>query len=406
MTKGSLSASSLAPRPSLLMLIWLFISCTTGIHAQYQQRADAVLQPAPPAELDWSPDLRLRLSKEALQRLTRRSIASGLLDQRGKTIRFDPPVGPSIELAPRLKISELEILNSSQGCTDCLDLSVKLNGKTRWSIGSKSGKISVGAQAQVRAMLEVEEKADGQWSLSLSGLELRKLQVESDKLSGLDLSPILEGWVKKSIKKGPQISLGKLGGDDLPIRAIRVRPTPTDLSVEVLSAIHDPGELPDEPAPISEDWELQISQDTLLALMQRDAFSRGPLQLELAPDPRGLSLEDTLFSMDMRIWRLWGLGWWRDYRVDGEVRIHKEQLEVEAQSIESLGHSRWARAVDPLALLAERRILSSLEDGVQAAVPLDQAASLGDFKISTISKQVEATEGMLLIRGDLQIDSR
>jgi hypothetical protein len=157
---------------------------------------------------------------------------------------------------------------------------------------------------------------------------------------------------------------------------------------------------------MSGDWELQISQDTLLALMQRDAFKRGPLQLDLAPDPLDLSLEDTLFSMDMRIWRLWGLGWWRDYRVDGEVRIHKEQLEVEAQRIESLGRSRWARAVDPLALLAERRILSSLEDGVQAAVPLDQAASLGDFKVSTVSKQVQATEGMLLIRGDLEIASK
>jgi hypothetical protein len=387
------------------MLYWLIIGCTSGIHAQYRARADAVLESPSPATKDWEPDIRIRIDNPALHRLSKRSIEEGLLDRKGKPFRFDPPLGPTITLKPQLEIVDLELHSQAADCNDCLDLSIAMKGKTRWSVGKKSGKVQIAVNAEARIFLEVEQEDDGQWSLALGSIELQRMELESGLIQGLDLSRLMQGWVEKAVDAAPEISLGKLGGKEMPLRAVRVRPGEGMLQIEALSDLNGAGQLGEDSSELDHDWELQLSAETLAALLRREAFEKGSMTLDLAIDPQSLLLEEDEFSMDLRLWRLRWPGWWRDYRVDGGIELSDDELKFAAYEVESMGKSRFAGLVDPLALLAERKILSSLESGVQQAIPLSKATRINGVKLSAQADRVHADDGVLKIEGDLKIGS-
>jgi hypothetical protein len=388
------------------MLYWLIIGCTSGIHAQYRARADAVLAPASPASRDWEPDIRLRINNPTLHRLSKKSIAAGLLERKGKPYTLKPPIGPTVQLKPQLTISGLEIRPSASDCTNCLDLAIAMDGKTRWSVGQRSGKLEISADAEARVFLEVEQEEDGQWSLALGSVELQKLKLDSDLIQGLDISKLMQSWVEKAVEAAPEIPLGSLGGEDMPLRAVRVRPGKDMLQIEALSDINGAGELPENSSTLDSDWDLQLSQETLTALLRREAFEHGAMTLDLALDPQSLVLEEGNFSLGLRLWRLRWLGWWRDYRVDGTLKLTDQKLKLDATEVLSLDQSRCAGLVDPLALIAERKILSSLENGIHQTIPLSKATQIKGMKLSARADKVYAGDGILSVEGDLKIRSK
>ena len=64
------------------MLIWLIISCISPIRSQYEERSIDILAPASAMHEDWQPDLRIRISHDAIEQISERAIDKGLLSQR------------------------------------------------------------------------------------------------------------------------------------------------------------------------------------------------------------------------------------------------------------------------------------------------------------------------------------
>ena len=117
--------------------------------------------------------------------------------------------------------------------------------------------------------IEFTRNEENQWSLSLGDLDIQQVSLDLGSLPNLDLSKILQPWIRRAIEATPEISLGDLGGEHLPIRALRMGPTgEKSILIEARTDIRGGGALPSSMGPIDNNWEVQISQETITAMLR------------------------------------------------------------------------------------------------------------------------------------------
>lgn len=387
------------------MLIWLIISCISPIRSQYEERSIDILAPASAMHEDWQPDLRIRISHDAIEQISERAIDKGLLSQKGREINWSPRIGPDLTLKPKMTVSRIRVQEQTSSC-NCFDIHLKLKGSTAWALGRRSGDLDLKANGKVRLFLEFTRNETNQWTVSMGDLDIQRVSLELGALPDVDLSKLLQPWVERSIQATPEIFLGELGGEQLPIRALRLGSTTDNaIQIEARSDIRGGGQLPNSTAPIHHDWGVQISQETITAMLRIEAFKVGIMPMGFALDPKQLDFSNDAFSLSIRLWRLIRWGWWRDYDVQGQFFLKDHQFVIEAQSVENTDRSRFAGLVDPIAMLAERKLLATIEDGVQQAIPLNQNARFKDIRLGSIAKTVSASNGVLAVEGSLSIQA-
>lgn len=382
------------------MLLLVFLGCANNIQTLYEQEKAAVL--AAPAALgaSWDPELRVRLSDPALEVLSQAALESGLLKAEDK-IRWEGPLGVEAELSPKLEVKSLE-LRASKECDACLDLSASLTGTGNWKVGSLKGEVPLSLDIGGVVAFEVK-KVDSSFQVTGKLKNVSQVKIKTTTVGDLDIAKPIQSWGKELSDHVPPFDLGEFGGDEVPLRALRLATVGGALAVEAVTDVAGGGPLTGPAPALKDGWELAISQKTALALMRRAAFEEGVIDYDVAADPRYLDVNGTMFTMGVRLWRLTSRGWWRDYEVTGNIDILPRSVRLVPKQAREGDKSEGAGVADPLALLAEGKILEVVEEGLEQTLPSGQSTDIGGQSLELRASSVKGMGGALVMSGSMKL---
>jgi hypothetical protein len=357
---------------SLILLVGT-TGCPASVLGEYQASKAEVL--GAPAELgaNWKPEVRVRLSPDLAQAVVQSVLEEGLTTKRAITV--SGPLGISARVEPSVDVEELS-LGPAKSCERCVNARASLDGKVDYDVAGYRGSVPLHGRVAADVALALV-RSENEWSASATIEDVQSLEIDVPHAGKVALEGELEQWAKRGLREAPAIRLGTFGGGGLPIRAARVAWMGD--AAELEGATDVVGATPVSPggaAPAG--WSVSLDTQTLLALARRAAFQQGALSHDVAVDPRALRIEDGgAFTLDLRLWRLTGGGWWRDYTVRGTLAIDGGKLVVRSDEVTETGKSRGAGFADPLALLVEGRILQSIADAFDRAIPLRAGSIAG-----------------------------
>lgn len=380
------------------MLLLMLLSCANGIFQLYEQERAAVLAEPSPLGSSWDPELRVRLSDAALDDLASAAVKAGLLALDEK-FEVEGPLGVTAQISPTVAVRSLA-LSAGKGCEACLTLKTELEGEAKWKLGSLKG--TVPFSADLKGDLAFTLQKDGQtWKATGRVKGIDKIKVKAGKSSELDLGPILDDWANEITERIPELDLGSFGGEDLPLRGLRLAIRGGALSLEGVTDVVGGKAIGAEPAALDEGWEMAVSTETALAMMRRAAFEMGAIAYEVAADPRALKVAGDRFTLDLRLWKLARRGWWRDYEVTGVVEVTPRKIKLVPKNAREGETSDGAGLADPLALLAEGQILAAVEDGLAQTLPGQETIRAGGLEFKVATREVDGRAGLLFVRGEL-----
>ena len=371
--------------------------CAGNIDALYQAEKDAVFgEPAPPGE-SWQPDVRLRVSRATLETLSGAAVDAGLLDL-DREVGVDGPLGLRIEARPQAKVNRLR-LQPGADCAACLSVTAQLSGTAAWTAGPLKGKLPFDADLGGVVTFQATQKA-GRFAVTGKLKRVTSLKVSAGRIKKVSLNGVLKRWVNDAVTGAPPIQLGQFGGGKLPLSRARVSTAGGQLELQGLTSVV--GRAPVSPAsggPLDAGWELRISESTIAGMIRKQAFEAGVLDLDIALDPRAIDFEGDRFTMDLRLWRLKGAGWWRDYTVDGSTRLVNGRVKLRSEDATEAGKSRGAGLADPIALLAEGRILTEVANGVREVFPAQATTRLQGLAIVAEADALTGDGDAVVVRG-------
>ena len=331
---------------------WLLVGCAPALQADFTERQrQALATPdAPPS--NWKPDGAVRLGRRAIEGFAARGVARALRD-------MEPVEFGGAAIQPDFLVRQVRVQDA--GCDECVGLGMVLKGSaTVADVDWVDLTITLVADLSIDA-----EPGDEGVQLWLNIVDLRRLEVESEGLGGMDFAE----WLQDEL---PRFDLGRVGGDGLPILAMRVRGIPEGLSADFLTATIDPGI-----ADVSRsfrtprEFEILVSEQTLLHRARANMMAQGPGRMDIVPEPTGLHVEGGSFTLDVRLWRIQGrAGWWRDYEVEGWIRVVDGELSLIPRTVELVDKSPRARLADPLAVIANVGMLRAIEEAVSKGIPV------------------------------------
>jgi hypothetical protein len=356
-----------------LILLAGATGCPPSVLGEYQASKAEVLGAPAALGTSWKPEVRVRLSPDLAEAVVGSVLEEGLSMKRAITV--SGPLGVSARVEPAVDVEELR-LGEAKSCERCVNARAALDGTVGYDVAGYRGSVPLRGQLAVDVALELARTGD-EWSASATIEDVQSLEVEVPRAGKVALAGELEQWARRGLREAPAIPLGSFGGSGLPIRAARVGWIGD--AAELEGATDVVGAMPVSPggaAPAG--WAVSLDTQTLLALARRAAFAQGALSHDVAVDPRALRIEDGgAFTLDLRLWRLTGAGWWRDYTVRGTLAIDGGKLVVRSNEVIETGKSRGAGFADPLALLVEGRILESIADAFDRAIPLRAGSIAG-----------------------------
>ncbi len=383
--------------PSLVLLL----SCASGIQSLYDdERAAALATAGPPADA-WEPDVRVRVATDALDDLVQLAVDEGL-GAWSKTLPLEGPAGLSARVDPKAHIQSLSLAPSDQ-CEGCLTIDARAKGQARWTAGGRTGSLPVSARVGATVSFDVERQADA-WGVRGRLRDIDKVRVGSASIGALDASALLGDWVADALADVPDVDLGSFGGPDLPLSAARLSTATGHLELLLLTDLVDRAPVAAGKA-LRDDWEVRISTGSLLGLARRAAFEAGPLTYDVSPVPTSLSVGGSDLDLGLRLWRLKGSGWWRDYQVDGDISVSGGALRIHADTATEGDKSKGAGVADPLALLVEGQILEAVVDGMQQTIPANKAIAIADARVQARLEKVSGMGDVLIARGTLRPQS-
>ncbi len=354
----------------MIALLLVLLGCAPDIHAAYEaDRAAAMRVVREAAPASWEPALRVQIPFATLQPVVQQVADTAVrgLDE----LRVSPGLGLELRADPDLRVRGLDLAPGS-GCegSGCLRLQARVDGTVAVdALGvARSMPVSGSLDAQVALVVE-----DGR------AVQLRLERVARVALSAggqvarVDLAPVLEQALSRAIQqKFPRFTVADLR-DGLPLRAVRV--TVASGGVEIGALSDAPGvEAVDAGTFPTSGLQARVAPSWVLALARRLSFAKGALAMDIVADPRALSLEGHDLALDLRLWRLAGRGWWRDYRVQASVAVRDARLGIIARDATVIQASPRAGLADPLAALAQSQVLTALEDALTRSVGVGRRA--------------------------------
>lgn len=381
------------------MLGMLLAACTPDVRGLYEAERRDALTVAAARPQDWDADLRVRIAADSFEEAVGVALRAALQDPPGFDLAL--PLGLTAKVKPRDVVVERARLRPSDACDACLALDAQLAGKAAWSVGG------AGANFPFQVSLDgiVELDVAGGTEVRARPRTISDIRVKVGDLEGLRASPSkeLQDWIRAELSRSmPPIVLGDLGGADLPVRDLRLRTAPGELVMEALTDVPGAkaaaaGTRPEKGVTVS------ISETALAGLARRAAFEQGVLAMDVAADPRALRVDGDAFTMDLRLWRLVGRGWWRDYEVKGSLAVVAGQLRLQPASVTEVASSPGATLVDPLAALVQAKVIEAIQDAVHTTLPASRSENLGAVRLRAAAKRVRGADGTLFLDGTLQV---
>ncbi|MBT3222901.1 MAG: hypothetical protein HN348_27810, partial [Proteobacteria bacterium] len=291
-------------------------------------------------------------------------------------------------------------------CNDCLKVNTTLGGDLRWSFLGQQNKIPFSAQVKFKTNIEVVDN-NGVFSVTLAPKSIDELTVNIDKLDarvkGLAEGPI-KNWVEDNLlAKVPPHKLGEFGDAKAPLRALKVLPANRGLRLGMLTSSPSPQAVAITDPKITDGWELDISMDSLLDIAKAKAFAAGPVAHDVVVEPTSLEIRRDNFSLGIRLWRIKGKGWWRDYTAKGTLELKPKKIKLTPSDVEEGDKSPGAVFVDPLAALGEGIILNAIEDAIATSLPTTKSTNLSGLKAKLNVANLTKSGGSLVITGDIEL---
>lgn len=358
----------------------LLVGCAKSVIPEYELRRDQALAPARAVPAGWRGDATLRLAPPLVDAL----LAEGL--SRSGTFERRLAIGRRAHISPALKLTGLT-LGPPTSCTGCLGVDVALDGVGRWKIGRSAGERPVEGRITFDATVEATRAADGDWVVTLAPREIHEAEValggRTFKTVTRTANAVLGEWARENVFDGlAPIEIARFPDEGLPLRAARARAGQDGgVTLELLSEAPRVDLSGNPTLSGDETWALAISHEALLHLARAEAFRAGPVAMDVVPEPTGLRIEDGSFVMDLRLWRLKGRGWWRDVRIRGTWTRTALGFDLQAVEAEQIARSKGAGTVDPLAMLAEGRILQAVERGLTTTLPGGETGTLAGLPV-------------------------
>lgn len=380
-------------------MLLLLTGCGPDISALYEEQRLIALTVASSVEKPWEPDLVLAIGGKALGRAVD-AAATQTLTQKSPPLRLELPLGASASLTPRLAVNRA-VLSPSDACPSCLHFDIEVTGKVEWTLGSLGGTFP----AKVEVGGAVELRVEGGTRVVAKPYRVGKVVVKAPDLGGLRANPssLIQDFVRAAVGEAlPPIPLVDLAGSGLPIRDLRIRTANDTARIEVLSNV--PGaKAATVGAPGTDSIMLGISETALAGLLRRGAFELGPVAMNTAIDPRAITVDGSTFRLDLRLWRLVGSGWWRDYDVAGTLDIVNDKLKLSPTTVVETGQSPGAEWVDPLAALFEAQILDAIAENLQRSLPAAHRENVGSLGLRAVATRVRGENQTLIVEGELRV---
>ena len=372
-----------------LLTLLTLAACSSTVKRDFQATWDEVMSAAPPTS---GPDLSIRVADESVQRALNVAISSARLEadlDLGGT-RFEPAiVASALELEP-------------PACAGCLSLDGEVTARIGWTVLSRAaGRIdtSIGLAIDARPSLKSFRGGQGLF-LDLVGIRRFSMQLDTRQpyIANLGEGPI-KTWLSGALEKViPDIRIARFGTTVLPVQPIDLVASEQGLQLNLLTGSPTPTGVGVAPETRS-GWAARLSVASLIGIVRREAFAQGELSYGTWADPRDISVEDGEFVLDLRLWRTKGGGWWRDYEIRGPLTLDNGRITLEAEEVIEIASSPNAALADPIAALAKRRILKTLQDALHASVPASHTQDLGPIRSAWSIGSVEREGDDLLVRG-------
>lgn len=378
--------------------------CGSRIHGLYEASREAALADPGPLPEDWAADAVLGVSWTLVDALLEREVEARVADGR-KGFAVALPLGAEARVTPDVEVTDLDLGPGPRSCPTCARLSGALDGTL--GVVTPLGRLETPVDMRLEAVVALESRSEGA-TLAVEAV-IRDLQVRlprQPEVRGLDLDlgTPLARWAQERVGE-PRVTVAELGTTDTPVRAVRLLPRDTGFHAELRTSSPTRGGPPGGEGPAG-DWSLEVTEAVLLGLARRAAFTHGEVAMEVYADPRGLDVEGDRFTLDLRLWRLAGRGWWRDYQVEGHLSVEEGRLRLVPDAVAETGHSPGAGLADPLAALGRGFILGAIEDGLRVARPARSRQELGAGVVTLTARSVTGQGDTVVVRGDATLQGR
>lgn len=367
------------PAAAALLLI---AGCAKSVVPEYDARKSAALGTPTEVPEGWQGDGVLVFSRAFTDELLQAGLAESGAFKRKMSL------GERAHFTPDLALTKLDV-GPSGTCPTCVRIDASLDGTCSWRIGRSTGERPLSGNMVFDAELTAvrdPDQGDDAWIVSLVPRTVTSADLE---LGGASFRTIqkfaastIDDWALQHVfDQVEPIRISRFDAE-LPLRAIRPAPSKDGgLALELLSEAPQV-DLVERPAlRPGEDWALSISQTALTHVARKAAFEEGALAYNVAVEPTDLDIDNGVFTLDVRLWKITGRGWWRDVQVKGTWALTANGLDFQAVEAEETGRSKGARLTDPLAALAESRILHAVEAAVTTTLPGGHTSKIGGLDV-------------------------
>ena len=379
-----------------MILAWFLFACSSEIKDEYEKNKAQVLQK--PAELgdNWQPDIILRLNYSALS-----DVAIKILSSELQTISLEKEfLGAKFLATSNLTLQSLQI--EDVPADHSMKILGRLTGPWAWKWKKLQGSESSDISFEGIAKISLE---DGEMQLKIR--KITKLEVHINPIKSIEIGSVLSGIINKKLSDTPPISLGKMDLEHFSMRKMRLMTTPTSSNIEIRSNVNHHASIQPPNTSMKQDWQLMVHQDTLLGWAQKAAFEKGIVALDTAVDIRDLSIEDTNFTLNLRLWNIGGVThWWRDYQSKGSLSIRKNHLHFSNEELTEGLKSPLADWVDPLALMGEGLILEEISAQLQYSLPIQQKDTLKNHPWKFQTNRLKGEKDTLYVYGDIDFSAQ
>ena len=128
-----------------------------------------------------------------------------------------------------------------------------------------------------------------------------------------------------------------------------------------------------------------------------------PLDFDIVPEPTHLTIEGDTFELGLRLWRVSGRGWWRDYTISGTVEAGTKRVLLAPVSVTKDAASPGAALVDPLAFLGQGVILRTIESALNTSMPASRADRFIGLDAALSVSKVQGEHGAVIVDGTLAL---
>lgn len=383
-------------RPATLLLL---TGCTSAVRTEFQATYAEVTRPPPPLPASWEPDVSVRMAPAVVEAALGAALdgarLSTLIDLAG------------FEMEPSISVDAIRLTDPLMPCDGCLGLYTTLAGTLEYRGLGYAGRSKVRIHLGIETALQVRQEPDG-WVVIAEPPRITAIETDLDSmnrtLSAWVLSPLAQ-WVSTTLTEGlAPITLARLGRLDVPLQAVRL--SVVDNIVEIDARTTSPSSAIVDPAPDpGAGWTARMPVDSVVAAARLAAFQQGSPGLGIWAEPRDLDVEDDSLIVDLRIWRVAGLGWWRDYHIDTAMSLDNGRLSLSPREVSEIAHSQGAGFADPIAALLRGKILDVMASAVNTSVPSSRTQDIGGTRTTWALDALTREGDDLVLGGSARFES-